>query len=69
VAWFAVGCYYLLTENNETAQPYFKKAWIKDRTFGPAWLGCVIAVSTLAAMPSRQHIGSNAIALAAHWQS
>ncbi|KAK2165875.1 hypothetical protein NP493_1345g00047 [Ridgeia piscesae] len=38
VAWFAVGCYYLLVGKNDPARRYFSKATSLDRIFGPAWL-------------------------------
>jgi tetratricopeptide (TPR) repeat protein len=38
VAWFAVGCYYLVIGKNEPARRYFSKATTLDRVFGPAWL-------------------------------
>lgn len=38
VSWFAVGCYYLLTEKSEPARRYLSKATTLDRVYGPAWL-------------------------------
>lgn len=39
VAWFAVGCYYHLTGNYDSARRYFEKATHLDNWFAPAWLG------------------------------
>ena len=39
VSWFAVGCYYYLSGNNEAARRYFGKASQLDAHFGPAWVG------------------------------
>ena len=38
VSWFAVGCYYLMQNQNETARQFLSKATNLDRAFGPAWL-------------------------------
>ncbi|XP_014681406.1 PREDICTED: cell division cycle protein 16 homolog [Priapulus caudatus] len=38
VAWFAVGCYYLLVKKNDAARRYLSKATTLDRVYGPAWL-------------------------------
>lgn len=38
VAWFSVGCYYLLINNYEPARRYLTKATTLDRMYGPAWL-------------------------------
>ncbi|KAL5004197.1 hypothetical protein ScPMuIL_017653 [Solemya velum] len=38
VSWFAVGCYYLLTDKSELARRYLSKATNLDRVYGPAWL-------------------------------
>ncbi|XP_071085034.1 cell division cycle protein 16 homolog [Haliotis cracherodii] len=38
VAWFAVGCYYLLIGKSEPARRYLSKATTLDRAYGPAWL-------------------------------
>jgi anaphase-promoting complex subunit 6 len=39
VAWFAVGCYYYLIGNNESARRYFGRSSRIDLHFGPAWVG------------------------------
>ncbi|XP_070538544.1 cell division cycle protein 16 homolog [Ptychodera flava] len=38
VAWYAVGCYYLLIGKFELARRYFSKSATLDRNYGPAWL-------------------------------
>ncbi|XP_022248767.1 cell division cycle protein 16 homolog isoform X2 [Limulus polyphemus] len=38
IAWFAVGCYYLLINKTDAARRYLSKATTLDRVFGPAWL-------------------------------
>lgn len=38
IAWFAVGCYYLLINKTDTARRYLSKATTLDCVFGPAWL-------------------------------
>ena len=38
VAWFAVGCYYMLVNKHETARRFLSKATSLDRVYGPAWL-------------------------------
>lgn len=38
MAWFAVGCYYLLVKKNDAARRYLSKATSLDRVYGPAWL-------------------------------
>ena len=39
VAWFAVGCYYMCTQQYDSARRYFGKATSLDAKFAPAWLG------------------------------
>lgn len=39
IAWYAVGCYYYLIGNNESARRYFGRASRIDIHFGPAWIG------------------------------
>ena len=39
VSWFAVGAYYLLTNNYPKARGYFNKAKSIDNNFIPAWIG------------------------------
>lgn len=39
MAWYAVGCYYMLTSSWESARKYFTKATQLDRQFAPAWVG------------------------------
>mmetsp|Transcript_17222 Transcript_17222/g.28307 ORF Transcript_17222/g.28307 Transcript_17222/m.28307 type:complete len:551 (+) Transcript_17222:192-1844(+) len=39
VAWYAVGCFYLLVGKYETARRYFSKATSLDQRFVPAWIG------------------------------
>lgn len=39
VSWFAVGCYYHLTGNYDSARRYFEKSTHIDNWFAPAWLG------------------------------
>ncbi|ESO83785.1 hypothetical protein LOTGIDRAFT_132783 [Lottia gigantea] len=38
ISWFAVGCYYILTEMCNPARQYLSKATTLDRAYGPAWL-------------------------------
>ncbi|KAJ0395352.1 hypothetical protein ATCC90586_011819 [Pythium insidiosum] len=38
-SWYAVGCYYLLTQKFESAQRYFHKATSLEPGFSPAWIG------------------------------
>lgn len=38
VAWYAVGCYYLVIEKYEQARRYFSKATTLEQVYGPAWL-------------------------------
>lgn len=38
LAWFAVGCYYLVINKVEPARRYLSKATSIDSVFGPAWL-------------------------------
>lgn len=39
VAWYASGCYYLLTGQYASARQYFAKATSMDKSFAPAWIG------------------------------
>ena len=39
VSWFAVGCYYMCTQQYEAARRHFGKATTLDRRFVPAWIG------------------------------
>jgi anaphase-promoting complex subunit 6 len=39
VSWFAVGCYYMLTNHYSKARRYFNKAKSMDNSFIPAWIG------------------------------
>ncbi|XP_077987958.1 cell division cycle protein 16 homolog [Glandiceps talaboti] len=38
IAWYSVGCYYLLIAKYELARRYFSKSANLDRNYGPAWL-------------------------------
>ena len=38
VSWFAVGCYYMCSQQYEAARRYFGKATALDRAFAPAWV-------------------------------
>ncbi|UYV72140.1 CDC16, partial [Cordylochernes scorpioides] len=38
IAWYAVGCYYLLINKRDSARRYLSKATSLDKVFGPAWL-------------------------------
>ncbi|KAL4427283.1 hypothetical protein ABPG77_003192 [Micractinium sp. CCAP 211/92] len=38
VSWFAVGCYYMCSQQYEQARRYFGKATALDRGFAPAWV-------------------------------
>ena len=38
LSWFAVGCYYMLTENFIPARWYLSKATTLERAHGPSWL-------------------------------
>ncbi|KAK3783246.1 hypothetical protein RRG08_022006 [Elysia crispata] len=38
ISWFAVGCYYMLTENFSFARWYLSKATTLERAHGPSWL-------------------------------
>ncbi|XP_054717848.1 cell division cycle protein 16 homolog [Uloborus diversus] len=38
IAWYAVGCYYLLITKTDAARRYLSKATALDRIFGPAWI-------------------------------
>lgn len=38
VSWFAVGCYYMATQQYEQARRTFGKATALDRAFAPAWV-------------------------------
>ncbi|RUS71238.1 hypothetical protein EGW08_021003 [Elysia chlorotica] len=38
ISWFAVGCYYMLTENYSFARWYLSKATTLERAHGPSWL-------------------------------
>ena len=46
VAWFAVGCYYYMIPNFDSARRYFEKATHMDSWFAPAWLGLGIAYAS-----------------------
>ena len=39
ISWFAVGCYYYLIGNNESARKFFGRASQLDIHFGAAWIG------------------------------
>ena len=39
LSWFAVGCYYLCTQQYESARMYFGKATTLESSFAPAWIG------------------------------
>ncbi|KAK9823965.1 hypothetical protein WJX72_006697 [[Myrmecia] bisecta] len=39
LSWYAVGCYYLCTQQYENARRYFGKATSLDASFAPAWVG------------------------------
>ena len=39
LSWFAVGCYYLCTQQFESARMYFGKATTLESSFAPAWIG------------------------------
>ena len=39
VSWFAVGAYYHLIADYESARRYFSKATSLDHRFAPAWVG------------------------------
>ena len=39
VSWFAVGCYYHLVQDFESARRYFSKATTLNHRFAPAWVG------------------------------
>nr|KAI8751246.1 putative cell division cycle protein 16 [Biomphalaria glabrata] len=38
ISWFAIGCYYMLTENFIPARWYLSKATTIERAHGPSWL-------------------------------
>ena len=57
MSWFAVGCYYHLTGNYDSARRYFEKSTHIDNWFAPAWLGygnafaaqvCLLVVGVIA---------------------
>jgi len=69
VTWYAVGCYYHVTQRPSEARRYFGKATSIDPTFSPAWLGfahafanegehdqAIAAYSTAAKLFSRVHL-------------
>ena len=39
LAWFAVGCYYLCTQQYDNARRYFGKATSMENSFAAAWIG------------------------------
>ena len=39
LAWFAVGCYYLCTQQYDSARRYFGKATSMENSFAAAWIG------------------------------
>ncbi|KAL0042944.1 hypothetical protein WJX79_004643 [Trebouxia sp. C0005] len=39
LAWFAVGCYYLCTQQYDSARRYFGKATTIENSFAAAWIG------------------------------
>lgn len=39
LSWFAVGCYYLCTQQYDSARRYFGKATTIENSFAAAWIG------------------------------